>query len=184
RGDQTGGVGRLAHVLLHGEDGIRDATVTGVQTCALPISGLNHRAWGMGVCVGDYDNDGWEDIYITYVGGGVLYHNNGDGTFRDVTAAAGVANAGRWGTSCAFGDYDNDGHLDLYVANYVDLDLNHLPEFGSSVFCQYRGIPVSCGPRGLPGGRDRLYHNKGDGTFEDVTERLGIDPNAYYGLGV
>ena len=158
----------------------RDGTFTDVTAKA----GLNHRAWGMGVCVGDYDNDGWEDIYITYVGGGVLYHNNGDGTFRDVTAAAGVGNTGRWGTSCAFGDYDNDGHLDLYVANYVDLDLNHLPEFGSSVFCQYRGIPVSCGPRGLPGGRDRLYHNKGDGTFEDVSERLGIDPNAYYGLGV
>lgn len=158
----------------------RDGTFTDVTVRA----GINHRGWGMGVCVGDYNNDGWEDIYITYVGGGVLYQNNGDGTFRDVTAAAGVGNTGRWGTSCAFGDYDNDGYLDLYVANYVDLDLDHLPEFGSSVFCQYRGIPVSCGPRGLPGGRDRLYHNNRDGTFTDVTERLGIDPHAYYGLGV
>jgi hypothetical protein len=158
----------------------RDGTFTDVTAQA----GINFRGWGMGVCVGDYDNDGWEDIYITHVGGGVLYHNKGDGTFRDVTAEAGVGNTGRWGTSCAFGDYDNDGYLDLYVANYVDLDLHHLPEFGSSVFCQYRGIRVSCGPRGLPGGRDRLYHNNRDGTFTDVTERLGIDPHSYYGLGV
>ena len=95
-----------------------------------------------------------------------------------------MGNAGNWGTSAAFGDYDNDGNLDLYVANYVGLDLKHLPEFGQGPFCQYRGIPVSCGPRGLKGGRDRLYHNNGDGTFTDVTEKLNIDPNAYYGLGV
>ncbi len=158
----------------------RDGSFTDVSARA----GISHRGWGMGVCVGDYDNDGWEDLYLTYFGGGVLYQNNGDGTFRDVTATAGAGNTGRWGASCAFGDYDNDGYLDLYVANYVDLDLDHLPELGSSVFCQYRGIPVSCGPRGLPGARDRLYHNQGDGTFTDVTERLGIDPNAYYGLGV
>jgi hypothetical protein len=114
----------------------------------------------------------------------VLYRNNGDGTFSDVTAKAGVGNTGSWGTSAAFGDYDNDGHLDLYVANYVDLDLNHLPEFGQGPFCQYRGIAVSCGPRGLKGARDRLYHNNGDGTFTEVTERLNIDPGSYYGLGV
>ena len=136
------------------------------------------------MAVGDYDNDGWEDLYVTYLDGGVLYHNNGDGTFTDVTAKAGVGNPGRWGTSVAFGDYDNDGYLDLYVANYVDLDLDHLPEFGQGPFCQYRGIPVSCGPRGLKGSRDRLYHNNGDGTFTDVTERLNIDPGGYYGLGV
>jgi len=147
-------------------------------------SGLTHCGWGFGVAVGDYDNDGWEDLYINYLDGGVLYHNNHDGTFTDVTAKAGVDNAGRWGTSAAFGDYDNDGYLDLYIANYVDLDLQHLPEFGQGPFCQYRGIPVSCGPRGLKGGRDRLYHNNGDGTFTDVSEKLNIDRDSYYGLGV
>jgi hypothetical protein len=157
-----------------------DGTFTDVTT----KSGLNHCGWGFGVAVGDYDNDGWEDLYITYLDGAVLYHNHRDGTFTDVTAKAGVGNPGRWGTSTAFGDYDNDGYLDLYVANYVDLDLDHLPEFGSGPFCQYRGIPVSCGPRGLKGSRDRLYHSNGDGTFTDVTEKLGIDPGSYYGLGV
>jgi hypothetical protein len=147
-------------------------------------SGLTHCGWGFGVAVGDYDNDGWEDLYINYLDGSVLYHNNHDGTFTDVTGKAGVDNAGRWGTSAAFGDYDNDGNLDLYIANYVDLDLQHLPEFGQGPFCQYRGIPVSCGPRGLKGGRDRLYRNNGDGTFTDVSEKLNIDPDSYYGLGV
>jgi hypothetical protein len=147
-------------------------------------AGFTHGCWAFGVAVGDYDNDGFDDIYITCLDGGILYHNNGDGTFTDVTAKAGVGNGGRWGTSAAFGDYDNDGLLDLYVANYVELDLDHLPEFGSSAFCQYRGIPVSCGPRGLKGSRDRLYHNNGDGTFTDVSEKLGIDPDSNYGLGV
>src|SRR5258708_5160579 len=158
----------------------RDGTFTDVTS----KSGLNHCGWGFGIAAGDYDNDGWEDLYITYLSGAILYHNNHDGTFSDVTEKAGVGNTGRWGTSAAFGDYDNDGYLDLYVANYVDLDLQHLPEFGHGPFCQYRGIPVSCGPRGLKGGRDRLYHNNGDGTFTDVTEKLNIDPNSYYGLGV
>jgi len=157
-----------------------DGTFTDVTS----KSGINHCGWGFGVAVGDYDNDGNEDLYVTYLDGAVLYHNNGNGTFTDVTAKAGVGNAGRWGTSAAFGDYDNDGYLDLYVANYVDLDVNHLPEFGQGPFCQYRGIPVSCGPRGLKGARDRLYHNNGDGTFTDVTEKLNIDPGSYYGLGV
>ena len=157
-----------------------DGTFTDVTTKA----GLTHCGWGFGAAVGDYDNDGWEDLYITYLDGAVLYHNNHDGTFTDVTAKAGVGNLGHWGTSAAFGDYNNDGNLDLYVANYVDLDLDHLPEFGQGPFCQYRGIPVSCGPRGLKGGRDRLYRNNGDGTFTDVTEKLNIDPKAYYGLGV
>jgi enediyne biosynthesis protein E4 len=147
-------------------------------------SGLTHCGWGFGVAVGDYDNDGWEDLYLTYLEGAVLYRNNHDGTFTDVTAKAGVGNPGRWGTSTAFGDYDNDGNLDLYVVNYVDLDLNKLPQFGDGPFCTYRGIAVSCGPRGLTGSRDRLYHNNGDGTFTDVTEKLNIDPGAYYGLGV
>jgi len=147
-------------------------------------SGLAHCGWGFGVAIGDYDNDGWEDIYITNLDGAELYHNNRDGTFSDVSAKAGVGNSLRWGTSAAFGDYDNDGNLDLYVANYVDLDLDHLPEFGKGPFCQYRGIPVSCGPRGLKGSRDRLYHNNGDGTFTEVSEKLGIDPGGNYGLGV
>ena len=157
-----------------------DGTFTDVSA----KSGLNFCGWGYGVAIGDYDNDGWEDIYITGFNRSALYHNNHDGTFTDVTAKAGVANAGRWGTSAAFGDYDNDGNLDLYVANYVDVDMNNLPKFGSSLFCQYRGIPVNCGPRGLKGARDRLYHNNGDGTFTDVTEKLGIDTQSYYGLGV
>src|SRR5256886_4303433 len=156
----------------------------GTFTDVTANSGLRRCGWGFGAAVGDYDNDGWEDLYITYLDGSVLYHNNGNGTFTDVTAKANVGNSGHWGTSAAFGDYDNDGYLDLYVANYVDLDLNHLPEFGKGPFCQYRGIPVSCGPRGLKGGRDRLYHNNGDGTFTDVTEKLNIDSGNYYGLGV
>ncbi len=147
-------------------------------------SGLNFCGWGYGVAIGDFDNDGWEDVYITGFHGSALYHNNHDGTFTDVTAKAGVANAERWGTSAAFGDYDNDGKLDLYVANYVELDIDNLPKFGDGPFCQYRGIPVNCGPRGLKGARDRLYHNNGDGTFSDVTEKLGVDPDGYYGLGV
>jgi hypothetical protein len=157
-----------------------DGTFTDVTVKA----GVTHCGWGFGVAVGDYDNDGAEDLYITYLDSAVLYHNNGDGTFTDVTTKAGVGNSGRWGTSAAFGDYDNDGYLDLYVANYVDLDLEHLPKFGVGPFCQYRGIAVSCGPRGLKGGRDRLYHNNGDGTFTDVTGKLNIDANSYYGLGV
>jgi len=159
-----------------------DGTFTDVSAKA----GITHCGWGFGLAVGDYDNDGWEDLYITYLDGAVLYHNNGDGSFTDVTAKAGVGNTGRWGTSAAFGDYDNDGNLDLYVANYVDLDLDNLPAFGQGPFCTYRGIAVSCGPRGLKGGRDRLYHNNGDGTFTDVTEKdkLNIDPGSYYGMGV
>ena len=157
-----------------------DGTFTDVST----RSGLNFCGWGYGVAIADYDNDGWEDVYITGFHGSALYHNNHDGTFTDVTAKAGVGNADHWGTSAAFGDYDNDGNLDLYVADYVDIDINNLPEFGSGPFCQYRGIPVNCGPRGLKGDRDRLYHNNGDGTFTDVTEKLNIDPGNYYGLGV
>jgi len=156
----------------------------GTFTDVTAKSGIDHCGWGFGAAVGDYDNDGNDDLYITYLDGAVLYRNNGDGTFSDVTSKAGVGNAGRWGTSAAFGDYDNDGHLDLYVTNYVDLDLKHLPEFGQGSFCQYRGIAVSCGPRGLKGSRDRLYHNNGDGTFTDVTEKAGIDPGSFYGLGV
>ncbi len=158
----------------------QDGTFTDVTA----KSGLAHCGWGFGVAVGDYDNDGWEDVYITDLKGGKLYHNQHDGTFADVAEKAGVGNHGQWGTSAAFGDYDNDGYLDLYIANYVDVDLDHLPEFGSTINCQYRGIPVSCGPRGMKGSRDRLYHNNHDGTFTDVTEKLAIDADLGYGLGV
>jgi hypothetical protein len=146
--------------------------------------GITHRGWGMGVAVADYNKDGFPDLYLTYLDHAILYRNEAGQRFVDVTQNAGVGNAQRWGTSAAWGDYDSDGNLDLYVANYVDIDLNNLPAFGSSPFCQYRGIKVSCGPRGLKGSRDRLYHSRGDGTFEDVSEKLNIDPEAFYGLGV
>ena len=157
----------------------RDGTFTDVSG----ESGLNHTGWGMGACVGDYDNDGYDDLYVTYYGGNVLYRNNGNGTFTDVTKQAGVAGHG-WGMGCGFGDYDNDGRLDLYVANYLDVDIEHLGEPGSAPNCTYRSIATFCGPRGLPGSRDILFHNNGDGTFTDVTENAGIDPGQYYGLGV
>jgi len=157
----------------------RDGTFTDVTN----RSGFDRTGWGMGVCVGDYDNDGWDDLYVTYYGGNVLYHSNGDGTFTDVTDKAGVRGHG-WGMGCAFGDYDNDGRLDLYVANYLDVDIERLGEPGSAPNCTYRGIATFCGPRGLPGSRDILFHNNGDGTFADVTEQAGIDRDSYYGLGV
>jgi hypothetical protein len=147
------------------------------------VSGLDHTGWGMGVCAGDYNNDGYDDLYVTYYGGNVLYRNNGNGTFANVTDQADVRGHG-WGMGCAFGDYDNDGHLDLYVANYVDVDIERLGKPGSAPNCTYRGIATFCGPRGLPGGRDILFRNNGDGTFADVTERAGIDPGQYSGLGV
>ena len=146
-------------------------------------SGFGHTGWGMGVCVGDYDNDGFDDLYVTYYGGNVLYRNNGNGTFTDVTDQTGVRGHG-WSTGCAFGDYDNDGYLDLYVANYLDVEIERLGEPGSAPNCTYREIGMFCGPLGLAGGRDTLFHNNGKGAFSDVTERAGIDPNRYYGLGV
>ena len=157
-----------------------DGTFTDVTAKA----GLNSSCFGMGGAVGDINNDGWPDLYLTCLGGNVLYRNNGDGTFTDVTAKAGVAD-GRWSTGAAFGDYDGDGFADLMVTNYVDFHLNDLPRFGSSPFCKYRGIDVQCGPRGLRGAGDSLFHNNGDGTFSDVSKSAGVDdPNGYYGLGV
>jgi hypothetical protein len=147
-------------------------------------SGLNSKCFAMGGAVGDYDNDGWPDLYLTCFGGNVLYHNNGDGTFTDVTAKAGVAD-GRWSTGAAFGDYDGDGLVDLMVTNYVDFHLDDMPGFGSATFCKYRGIDVQCGPRGLRGAGDALFHNNGDGTFTNVSKAAGVDdPDGYYGLGV
>ena len=149
-------------------------------------SGLLRTGWGQGVCVGDYDNDGWEDLYITYYGKNVLYHNNGDGTFTDVSEKAGVAGSGKaWSTGCAFIDYDRDGHLDLMVATYVDFDLSTAPAPGDRSSCVWKGVPVECGPRGLPWSSNFLYHNRGDGTFEDVTKKAQIDKtNGHYALSV
>jgi hypothetical protein len=147
-------------------------------------AGVGDVGWGMGVAVADYNNDGFEDLYVTCVGPNRLFRNNGDGTFVDVTNKAGVGDP-RWSAGAAFFDYDADGRLDLFVSNYVAFDFNNLPEFGKGKLCQYKGIPVQCGPRGLPGEGDSLYHNNGDGTFTDVSKKAGVaDPNGYYGLGV
>jgi enediyne biosynthesis protein E4 len=159
-----------------------DGTFTDVTQKA----GLTHSGWGQGVCVGDYDSDGWEDLYVTYYGRNVLYHNNGDGTFTDVSEKAGVTGSGRsWGNGCAFVDYDRDGHLDLIVANYVDFDLSTAPAPGERASCVWKGVPVMCGPQGLPAAKNILYHNRGDGTFEDVSKKSHIDQaDGHYSLSV
>jgi hypothetical protein len=156
----------------------------GTFTDVTAKSGLNTPCFGSGGAVGDYNNDGWPDLYLTCLGGNVLYRNNGDGTFTDVTEQAHVRD-GRYSTGAAFGDYDLDGFVDLMVVNYVDFHLNDMPTFGSASFCKYRGIDVQCGPRGLRGAGDSLFHNNGDGTFTDVSKAAGVsDPDGYYGLGV
>ena len=147
-------------------------------------AGIGDVGWGMGAAVGDYNNDGFTDLYVTCVGPNHLFKNNGDGTFTDVTKTAGVSDP-RWSAGASFVDYDNDGKLDLMVANYVAFDFNNLPEFGKGRTCQYKGIPVQCGPRGLPGDGDSLFHNDGDGKFSDVSKKAGVsDPNGYYGMGI
>jgi hypothetical protein len=148
-------------------------------------AGLAASGWGQGACVGDYDNDGYDDLFVSYFGQNRLYHNRGDGTFEDVTRSAGLANTRtRWGTGCAFLDYDRDGRLDLFVANYIDLDLATAPTPESGL-CRYKGIQVACGPPGLTGGKNALYHNRGDGTFADVSDASGITrAKGTYGLGV
>jgi len=148
-------------------------------------AGLAASGWGQGACAGDYDNDGHEDLFVTYWGQNKLYRNTGDGTFEDVTSRAGLTQTrARWGAGCAFLDYDRDGRLDLLAANYIDLDLSTTP-VPESGLCRYKGIPVACGPPGLPGGKNVLYHNRGDGTFEDVSEKSGIArAKGTYGLGV
>ncbi len=150
----------------------RDGTFTDVTEKA----GLTNAGWANGVCVADYNNDGFDDLFCTYFGQNRLYRNNGNGTFTDVTREAGLLQAGppRWGAGCAFVDYDRDGHLDLFVSNYIRFSIEHAPVPGANSTCNWKGIPVNCGPRGLPTGRHLLYHNNGDGTFTDVTEKAGI----------
>jgi enediyne biosynthesis protein E4 len=150
-----------------------------------------NERWGIGVAVGDYDNDGYPDMYVGNFGVSRLYHNNGNGTFTDVAEKMGVARKG-WSTGASFGDYDRDGRLDLFVPGYVEIDLNNLPPNPTEAmkpggvgqnFCQFRGVPVMCGPRGLPGETDTLYRQKADGTFEDVSAKTGVnDPQKYYGF--
>jgi hypothetical protein len=161
----------------------RDGTFTDVTEKA----GLKLAGWANGVCIADYNNDGFDDIFCTYFGQNRLYRNNGDGTFTDVTKQAGLLEEGppRWGTGCAFVDYDRDGHLDLFVSNYIRFDLQHAPIPGENSTCNWKGIPVNCGPRGLPTGRHSLYHNNGDGTFTDVTKKAGIaEATESYGMTV
>ncbi len=147
-------------------------------------AGLTRRGWGMGVAVADFDNDGNLDLYVTGYGGNALYRNLGSCKFEDVTDKAGVR-AGGFSTGAAWGDYDRDGHVDLFVSRYVHVDLDHLPEFGGNKDCRYQGISVQCGPRGLDGEGDLLFHNRGDGTFEEVSKKAGVqDVKGYNGLGV
>ena len=147
-------------------------------------AGVSDIGWGMGVAIGDYNNDGFEDLYVTCLGPDRLFKNNGNGTFTDVTDKAGVSDR-RWSTGASFLDYDRDGDLDLFVVNYVDFDINNLPEFGQGQTCQYKSIPVQCGPRGLKGAGDSLFRNNGNGTFTDVSKQAGVaDPDGFYGLGV
>jgi hypothetical protein len=147
-------------------------------------AGLTRKGWGMGVAVADYDNDGLQDIYVTGFGGNALYHNLGNCKFEDVTDKAGVAGGG-FSSGAAWADYDRDGKVDLFVSRYVHVDIDKLPELGSDPrFCRFKGVLVQCGPWGLPGESDLLFHNQGNGTFEEVSKKAGVDdPNHYYGLG-
>ena len=147
-------------------------------------AGLTRSGWGQGVCVGDFDNDGNRDLFITYYGQNVLYRNEGTGVFRDVTAPAALVHPKtRWSTGCSFFDYDLDGRLDIFVSGYVDFDRKKVPEPGGNANCQWKGLPVMCGPRGLPAGRNYLYHNEGGGRFRDVSESSGVGkPTGCYGF--
>ena len=149
-------------------------------------AGLTAGGWGQGACVGDYDNDGFDDLYVTYYGSNRLYHNEGNGTFKDVTATAAVAGSGgEWGSGCAFVDYDRDGKLDLLVANYVHFDVKTAPRPGEGQMCIWKGVPVMCGPRGLNSTPNVLYHNLGNGRFANVSKSSGIEKtNGHYCLGV
>ena len=160
-----------------------DGTFTDVAAKA----GVTNDRWGTGVAIADFDNDGWPDIFVSNVGKNRLYHNNHDGTFTDVAEKAGVQ-LGNWSSGATWGDYDGDGRLDLFVAGYIHWDWNNLPNSkengGNNAFCTFRGEKVACGPRGLKGEPDHLFHNNGDGTFTDVSEKAGVDDKpGYYGLG-
>lgn len=156
-----------------------DGTFTDVTEKA----GVANPCWANGAVVGDYNNDGWPDLLVTCFGGVVLYRNNGDGTFSDETKAAGLGGDTMWAAGATFGDYDGDGWADLFVDHYVDLNLQDLPKFGSEKTCKFRGIDVQCGPAGLPGSPDNLYHNNHDGTFSDVSKQAGVeDAQHLYGL--
>jgi hypothetical protein len=158
----------------------RDGTFSDVTEKA----GLLRQGWPSGVTVGDYNNDGFEDIFVTYYGQNVLYRNNGDGTFTDVTKEAGLLYEGstRWGSGCTFIDLNRNGHLDLFVGNYVDLHLDRVPKPGSNPFCNYKGVAVNCGPRGLPLPRNYFYRNNGDGTFLDISQEVGIAAERSYSM--
>jgi hypothetical protein len=188
--------GRLAILLINGSTVERyraggDALVTlyhqeadGTFKDITKDAGLTRKGWGMGVAVADYDNDGKLDLFVTGYGGSALYRGLGNCKFEDVTEKAGVGGSG-FMTGAAWGDYDRDGFVDLFVSRYSHLDMNHLPEFGSNKFCRFKGILVQCGPWGLEGESDFLYHNRGDGTFEEVSLKAGVhDDIGYYGLGV
>ncbi len=149
----------------------RDSTFTDVTDEA----GLRRTGWASSVAVGDYNNDGFDDLFVTYWGQNVLYRNNGNGTFTDVTESAGLVHPGkRWGSGCAFLDVNRDGHLDLFVGNYLQFDFNSIPKPGANSNCNWQGLPVTCGPKGLPPGVPALYRNNGDGTFRDVSEESGV----------
>jgi hypothetical protein len=157
----------------------RDGTFTDVTEKV----GVGYPCWAMGASVGDYNNDGWPDLLVTCLSGVVLYRNNGDGTFTDVTKISGLGSDSGWATGSAFGDYDGDGWVDLFISHYVDFRLDDLPVFGSNKSCKYLGFDVQCGPRGLKGSPDNLYHNNRDGTFTDVSKKAGVDdPERRYGL--
>jgi hypothetical protein len=147
-------------------------------------AGVGHPGWAMGACSADVNGDGYEDLYVTALGRNVLYRNNRNGTFTDIAAESGLTGGG-WSAGCGFADYDRDGRLDLFVSRYVEVDLQKLPEFGKGKTCEYRGIAVQCGPRGLPGEGDFLFHNDGNGRFSEVGKKAGVDdPREYYGLGI